>query len=315
VSLYHNSPSGKLLFMLTKKSKVMPRRLLFALILLILLSPKTHTQCTIPNHDFSGPWIHSLYINWSESYDPDSWHPTWITSYNAYNYFTPGIFPAVGTTSTLDAVEFNLEGVPNVVGIKSKEPILCSQIPKYVLGKFKHQGNSSDTLHFSMYLSTLDAFGDTIREVLTTPLIANSDVGPEYQDFSLGFSLPQHSGYSQIDSLVIEFKSVANNPGKFFLDEVRFKLASVDATIPSLSHLVQVNPTIVQGTFRVNIQEPIADWQVDIIAVDGRVVLTKQCGSSMDVDFEMSNFSNGMYFVQCKDSNGQVFCTKRVVKI
>jgi hypothetical protein len=293
----------------------MPRRLLLALILLILLSPKTHTQCTIPNHDFSGPWIHSLYINWSESYDPDSWYPTWITSYNAYNYFTPGIFPAVGTTSTLDAVEFNLEGVPNVVGIKSKEPILCSQIPKYVLGKFKHQGNSSDTLHFSMYLSTLDAFGDTIREVLTTPLIANSDVGPEYQDFSLGFSLPQHSGYSQIDSLVIEFKSVANNPGKFFLDEVRFKLTSVAATTPSLSQTVQVTPTLAQGIICIKIQDLTSDWQVALIGVDGRVFLTKQCGRSQEVDLELFNLPKGVYFIMCMDYSGQIFYTKRVVKI
>lgn len=270
-------------------------------------------QCPIPNRDFSQYWISSILFNMAHMFDPGDWACTWLTGQNAVNYYESGLYPA---GSTLGAVEFNLSGLPTETGIRSLEPIVCSDFPTRISGAFRHTGQGSDTLYFSLHFSAIDPIsGSTIRETSAAVLISNTDMGSSFQNFDIPIQQPSLNIYTQIDSLKIVYKSVAAAPGIFYLDEVDFGYTSSTHEGRQKTSNIQVLPSITPQFAQIVLPTSSADWQINIVNTTGTTVRSIHNEVSEAVDLDFTGLINGLYYVICKQANGGTVYVGKVVKI
>lgn len=270
-------------------------------------------QCPIPNSDFSKYWISSTLFNMAEMFDPGDWACTWITGQNAVNYYESGLYPA---GSTFGSVEFNLSGPPTETGIRSLEPIGCSDFPTRITGAFRHTGQGSDTLYFSLHFSAIDPIsGSTIRETSTAALINSTDMGSSFQTFDIPIHQPSLSIYTQIDSLKIVYKSVAADPGIFYLDEVDFRYTSSTFEGPQKISNIQILPSITPQFAQIVLPTSSSDWQINIVNTTGATVRSLQSEVSEAVGLDLTDLTNGIYYVICKPADGKAVYVGKVVKI
>ena len=292
------------------------KKCLYALVLLIVLGNTSFSlaQCPVPNKDFNGYWIVSTLINFADTYDPAEWTSTRITGENAFNYFESGLFPAPGTTSQMDAVEFYLQGPLVETGIRTLNPIVCSNFPTSVTGHFKHLGTGSDTLFFTIDVSDVDVWGDTTKEVLTAELVCNTLISNAFQSFEIPMPLPHLSVYTQIDTLEIAYRSVSFDPGSFILDDLDFGYTS-SVHENKWAQSIRVSPTITHQNIEIGLPKPLPGLEINLVDAIGRTLISKRFNAEEALSLDLGELAAGVYFIQCNHPKEQIHLTRKVVKM
>jgi hypothetical protein len=282
----------------------------------LLYQPKiSFSQCTILNKDFTDVWIVGTLVNFADVFDPADWYSTQTTSLNAATYFESGLYPAPGSTSGTDAVEFNLSGSPRETGIQTLVPIVCSNYPQSIKASIKHTGVGSDTLYFYSHYSTIDDWGDTTREIITAALICSTPISSDFQDFEIPVQLPHLDVYTQIDTFRIIYKSVSANPGIFVLDKVDFSYTTSSHDYQEWLPNIKISPTITRQYAHISIPAPIPDLQVSLIDIIGVTVWSNNCDTQGEIDIDLSRLEDGIYYVSVKHPDGHARVVKKLVKI
>lgn len=285
------------------------------LLLFGLLGTSTiaQSQCELPNAGFSEGWIHSLYINWSDSYDAIGWSCTPVTSYYSYNYYSIGILPATGSEGLFSAVEFNLDGIQDEAGIYTTQvPILCSTIPDRIRGHFKHTGVHRDSLSFSIFLMEINDWGDTTREVLTAHLVSEENQVANFKAFDIPIPAPHTEVFTQIDSFVIWYRSTYDLAGVFTLDDIEFGFTSATAE-PEAMH-VNISPTLTDGPLLLQSNNPEQTVQVSLRDMNGRLLQSRIWDAATRLQLDLSALPKGVYLVQGTGSSGRALFARRVMK-
>lgn len=268
-------------------------------------------QCPIPNKDFDGYWIASTLINFSELFDPQDWSCTRVTGENAINFYESGLYPAPASIGGT-AVEFNLEGPPVETGIWTLKPIVCTQFPQQITGRFKHSGTTSDTLYFILNYSTVDgAGGDTIREIRRAALVCQNHVMSAFQEFSIPVELPHLNVYTQIDTLQIVYKNQSANPGIYYLDMVDFGYT----TAANTAHLVEnlcITPNITSNSATVVLPE--SGFDLRLIGPSGQVIRSEKAVPGTRYELDLSALPAGLYYVTASDADQGVRMAGKLLK-
>lgn len=272
------------------------------------------SQCPIPNKDFSDYWIVSILTNGADTFDPAGWTSTWVTGENAFNYFESGLFPAPGSTSQYDAVEFYLQGPLTETGIRTLEPIVCSNFPTSVSGHFKHLGQGSDTLFFSLDFSDVDAWGDTTKETVTAQLVCNTLVNTGFQSFEIQMPSPHLNIFTQIDTLEVYYKSVSFDPGSFILDDLDFGYTS-SVQENEWTQSIRISPTITRQSIQVSLPMSLPGLQIELIDATGKRLETKRFNTAETLDLDLEDKANGVYFLRCSHPKEQIYFTRKIIKM
>lgn len=271
-------------------------------------------QCPIPNKDFTGYWIAATLINFGDIFDPEDWASTAVTGQNALNYGYSGLYPAHGAVSISDAVEFDLSGAPTETGIRTLAPIVCSDFPTHITGRFKHTGIESDTLYFSLFYTALDVIsGDTIREINKALLVCNTQINSTFQSFDIPIALPHLNIYSQIDTIEIAYKSRSFNPGIFYLDAVDFGYASSTHNSPEAYRNLKIFPSITAQNARIEL--PAVNMQINVVNAIGTSLLSMQSAGAKSIDLDLGGLASGLYYVIGKPENGSEVYVGKVMKL
>jgi hypothetical protein len=126
--------------------------------------------------------------------------------------------------------------------------------------------------------------------------------------------IPINSSFTSGTNVRIKFEFTSGDGNNFFIDNIQIKgnsTTSINEVNLASNFLVQPNPT--SGIFNVtssNFNEKINE--VSIVNLLGKEVYrSNSIDNNTNLDFDLSEFSNGIYFLQIKTNKGNL--TKKIV--
>jgi hypothetical protein len=234
------------------------------------------------------------FTNWpTGSVNGDSLFSQLTGSISTAEYYEVTISPVSGCTISLDTIRFGFQR--SATGVRT----------------------------YSVR-SSLDGFANNLTANIGTSL--NLIVEPGNIFFQVhDNTTPQNasaiiltSGAFSTLSTPVTFRFYAWNSegttGTFSIDNVRFKGSTgcaVSVNEQSISDIsISPNPSV-NGLFNLDMENSISKATVSVYNIIGKMILTKEVTSSGKQNIDLSNESNGVYFVNVKTASSSI--TKKII--
>ncbi|OFY86919.1 MAG: hypothetical protein A3F72_00770 [Bacteroidetes bacterium RIFCSPLOWO2_12_FULL_35_15] len=182
--------------------------------------------------------------------------------------------------------------------------------PTLLYGYFKYQPQNNDTMdiHIRLYKNGIDVAGGKFASGMLT-------------NTWTAFSIPI-SSYTDADSARIMI--VAWNVDQVGFDPLGNSVLYVDnlsldsLIVPGISENIYLNPTVffpnpASKNVRINVANNSEQNKLEIFNVLGQCVFVKQISFETEITLDITEYPEGMYFVNLTSGNDLTFCRKLII--